>query len=111
MYTPTLADWIDILIFNPFGRFLVLMILMLCNFALSYLLCLAYLHRKGLPSLERPPFGDREAQGRLTRKVMFMRIKPDMGAALKASIVLTRVLGGALTLTVLAIAISGFTGH
>lgn len=111
MPTLTLADHTDTFIINPIGRFLLVMILLLCNSAVTYLLCLAYRHRKGLPSLERPAFGDREAEGRVVWQILTMKTAADMSAGLKFSLRLNRLLLVALALCVLTIAISLFTGH
>ncbi len=110
MSSATLADWIDIFLVNPIGRFLLVMILLLGNFALAYLLCLAYLRLKGLPLLERPTFGDRNGGLRIMWQLLTMRDKPDMGSGLKVSLLLNRLLAVSLALCMLDLALNFVRG-
>ncbi len=103
MPPPTIVDVIVFVLGNPFCWFLLLMLAMLGNYLVVYGMADAYLRRKRLTPLERPDFGDREAEGRVIWQLLTLRDAPDMGAGLKISLWLNRILIVTLALCLLTL--------
>jgi len=111
MSATTLIEALVFFFGNPIGWFLTLVFAMLGNCLVVYALADAYLRRNSLKPLERPAFGDREADGRLMWQLLTLRDAPDMGVGLRLSLWLNRILIAMFALCLLSIPISLILSH